>query len=119
VNEAMLCGCVVIASNKVGAVGDLISPGRTGFVYPCGDRSALAEALRHAFAEPGNLTQIREAAANRIRQWSPRASAAALRDAIVRAAAGSGSASASRRGSGDPVDPIVREAAPAHVERRV
>jgi len=118
VNEAMLCGCVVIASNKVGAVRDLISPGRTGFVYPCGDRSALAEALRHAFAEPGNLTQIREAAANRIRQWSPRASAAALRDAIVGAVEGSTSPKTSLHRSGDTADPVLKAKTPVHVGRR-
>src|SRR6266481_8619517 len=106
VNEAMLCGCVVIASDKVGAVRDLILPGRTGFVYPCGDRRALAAALRNAFAEPARLTQIGQAASIRIGQWSPRASAAAFRDAVVRVTADR--AQVSQRGSGDTVDPAFK-----------
>ena len=89
VNEAMLCGCVVIASDKVGAVRDLVFDGRTGYVFPCGDTRALAAALRDAFADPVKLSTIRQAAGNRIAQWSPRASADALTEAIVRAAAGS------------------------------
>jgi glycosyltransferase involved in cell wall biosynthesis len=106
VNEAMLCGCVVIASDQVGAVRDLIFPGRTGYVYPCGDTGALARTLRDAFADPAKLAEIRGAAGNRIREWSPRASAAAMTAAIVRAAAGS--ARVSRQGKGDAVDPAFK-----------
>ena len=101
VNEAMLCGCVVIASDKVGALRDLIFPGRTGYVYPCGDTRALAAALRGAFADPSRLSEIGQAAGRRIEQWSPRASAAALTEAIVRTVAGS---QVSRQGNGDAVD---------------
>ena len=43
VNEAMLCGCPVVASDRVGAVRDLITHGKTGYVYPCDDTNALAE----------------------------------------------------------------------------
>jgi glycosyltransferase involved in cell wall biosynthesis len=102
VNEAMLCGCAVIASDKVGAVRDLIFPGRTGYVYPCGNTRALARALCDAFADPAKLAEIGQAAGNRIAQWSPRASASAIRDAIVRTAVGA--AQASRHGTGDTVD---------------
>jgi glycosyltransferase involved in cell wall biosynthesis len=101
VNEAMLCGCVVIASDRVGAVRDLIFPGRTGYVYPCGDTRALATTLRHASADPSKLADIGLAAGRRIAEWSPRASAAAMTEVIVRAA---GSTQVSRRGNGDAVD---------------
>jgi len=102
VNEAMLCGCAVIASDKVGAVRDLIFPGRTGYVYPCRNTRGLARALCDAFADPAKLAEIGQAAGNRIAQWSPRASASAIRDAIVRTAVGA--AQASRHGTGDTVD---------------
>src|SRR4029077_8084461 len=82
VNEAMLCGCAVIASDKVGAVRDLIFPGRTGYVYPCRNTRGLARALCDAFADPAKLAEIGQAAGNRIAQWSPRASASAIRAAI-------------------------------------
>ena len=93
VNEAMLCGCVVIASDKVGAVRDLISPGRTGYVYPCGDTRALASALRDAFAHPTRLAEIGQAAADRISRWSPRATADAIVAAVGRVVTGSAPAS--------------------------
>ena len=91
----------LIASDKVGAVRDLIFPGRTGYVYPCGDTRALSAALRQAFADPTRLSEIGQAAGRRIEQWSPRASAAALTEAIVRTVAGS---QVSRQGNGDAVD---------------
>jgi hypothetical protein len=66
----------------------------------------LARTLRDAFADPAKLAEIRGAAGNRIREWSPRASAAAMTAAIVRAAAGS--ARVSRQGKGDAVDPAFK-----------
>jgi len=101
VNEAMLCGCVVIASDRVGAVRDLIFPGRTGYVYPCGDTQALSAALSEAFADPSRLSEMGQTAGRRIEQWSPGASATAVIGAIVRIAAGS---QVSRLGKGDAVD---------------
>jgi len=45
-NEAMLQGTPVIASDAVGAAaGGLVLDGRTGFVVPAGDASALAARL--------------------------------------------------------------------------
>lgn len=85
VNEAMLCGSVVIASDKVGAVGDLVVEGRTGFVYPCGNIQALASAIRQIFAEDSTLCVIADRARSQIRSWSPQASVAALVEGIARA----------------------------------
>src|SRR5208283_2027572 len=45
VNEAMLCGCPAIVSDRVGAGGDLISAGQTGHVFPCGNVDDLAGLL--------------------------------------------------------------------------
>jgi glycosyltransferase involved in cell wall biosynthesis len=85
VNEAMLCGCAVVASDKVGAIRDLIAPGKTGFVYPCGDESVLAAVLQQAFADPTRLSNIREAALARMQGWSQSTCVAALVEAIARA----------------------------------
>ena len=85
VNEAMLCGCVVVASDRVGACQDLIVPNVTGFVFGCGNVQSLAGFLRDIFAKP-NLSEISTAARTQMRNWSPQASAAALVDAIYRAA---------------------------------
>ena len=45
VNEAMACGLPAIVSDQVGCVPDLIRPGETGEIFPCGDVERLAEKL--------------------------------------------------------------------------
>ncbi len=70
VNEAMLCGCPVIASDRVGARLDLIREGETGFVYPMGDIDMLSAVLRHALSS-GRLKQMGAAARDRMSAWSP------------------------------------------------
>ncbi|HUF47144.1 MAG TPA: glycosyltransferase family 4 protein [Vicinamibacterales bacterium] len=45
-NEAMSCGVPIIVSDGVGAGRDLTDGRRTGLVYPAGDTSALAAAVR-------------------------------------------------------------------------
>ena len=72
VNEAMLCGCGVVASDHVGAAGDLITHGKTGFVYPCGDVKALAAILGEAVADPVRLLEMGRAAKRRLESWSPK-----------------------------------------------
>src|SRR5579872_794933 len=78
VNESMLCGCPVIASDRVGAVRDLIAHGETGYVYPCGDTTVLAKTMRDALQDPNSLASIQTNALAKIRTWSPQASAEAL-----------------------------------------
>jgi glycosyltransferase involved in cell wall biosynthesis len=82
VNEAMCCGCPVIASDRVGAVGDLVVPGRTGFVYPCGDTAALAGILKEAIADPARLETLRRGALTRMQSWSPAQNIAATVEAL-------------------------------------
>lgn len=72
VNEAMLCGCPVAVSDRVGARYDLVRPGETGFIFPCGDVGALAAILREALLEPARLAQMGNAARERMETWSPR-----------------------------------------------
>jgi glycosyltransferase involved in cell wall biosynthesis len=71
VNEAMCCGCPVIVSDRVGAAGDLVVSGRTGFVYPCGDTAALAGILKEVIAVPARLETLRRGALTRMQSWSP------------------------------------------------
>ncbi len=92
VNESMLCGCPVVASDRVGAVRDLITPGATGFVFPCGDTDALAAQLQDALGDPARLDSIRQNALQRISSWTPQVSVEALVDAIERAVSRSGNA---------------------------
>jgi len=85
VNEAMCCGCPVAASDRVGAARDLITHGRTGFVYPCGDVDALAALLRQAIADPTKLSDMGRAARARMESWSPRENIEATLAAVARA----------------------------------
>jgi glycosyltransferase involved in cell wall biosynthesis len=45
VNEALACGCPVVATDAVGAAVDLVRDGVDGWVVPAGDVDALARAL--------------------------------------------------------------------------
>ena len=72
VNEAMLCGCPVVASDRVGAGRDLIQNGRTGFVYPCGDQRQLATLLRRLAANDPAPSELGRLARIRMQSWSPR-----------------------------------------------
>jgi glycosyltransferase involved in cell wall biosynthesis len=85
VNEAMLCGCPVAASDHVGAARDLIEHGRTGFVYPCGDIDALAGILGQALENRSRLSEIGRRARARMESWSPRENIDATAEAISRA----------------------------------
>src|SRR5712672_605121 len=85
VNEAMLCGCVVVASDKVGACQDLIVPNVTGFVFGCGNVQSLAGFLRDIFAKSNSVHDIAVRARTRMQTWSPQVSAAALVAAVVQA----------------------------------
>ncbi|MEA5419437.1 glycosyltransferase family 4 protein [Spirulina sp. CCNP1310] len=83
VNEAMLCGCGVVVSDRVGA-RELVEPGKTGAIYPCGDRPALKAVLQDLLADPPRLRQMGQAARERMAQWSPRQNVAAQGEAIAR-----------------------------------
>ena len=85
VNEAMLCGCPVVASDRVGAARDLVIPNHNGLVYPCGDVEALAALLRKLLAERTTLVAMRENARQRLATWSPRENVAATVDAFAHA----------------------------------
>jgi len=83
--EAMLCGCPVILSDKIRGRFDLVRPGQTGFVYPCGDVDALAQTLRCALMDRDKLNQLSQAARERMQLWSPKENVQAVICAIDRA----------------------------------
>jgi glycosyltransferase involved in cell wall biosynthesis len=71
VNEAMLCGCPAVVSDRVGAGYDLIVSGQNGFVFPFGDIDALAKILRETLTVPSRLRELGDAARRRMQTWSP------------------------------------------------
>ena len=85
VNEAMLCGCPVIASNSVGAGRDLIVPIDPSFIFPCGDVSTLGTLLRRVLLDRSDLAKFQTPAGERMKTWSPREYIAATLGAVERA----------------------------------
>jgi glycosyltransferase involved in cell wall biosynthesis len=70
VNEAMLCGCPVIVSDRVGARFDLVKEGETGFTFPSGNVEALAAVLRRAVNDQAELRRMGKAGRDRMASWS-------------------------------------------------
>ena len=68
VNEAMASGLPVVVSDQVGCHPDLVAQGVTGYVYPCGDTSALAAHMHTMCAAPGAAFLMGQAACQRVRQ---------------------------------------------------
>lgn len=83
--EAMLCGCPTILSDKIRGRLELVRPGHTGFIYPCGNVDALAEILRAALADRQKLKQMGRAAEKVMETWSPRENVEAHVQAIEKA----------------------------------
>ena len=71
VNEAMICGCPALVSDRVGAKYDLVQEGITGGVFPCGDVDALASAIRSLLSNRPRLAQMSAAARERLKSWTP------------------------------------------------
>jgi len=82
--EAMLCGCPVVLSDEIRGRFDLVSEGRTGFIYPCGDVDALAGILAAALRDRAKLAELSRAAVGRMETWSPREHVDALVLAVQR-----------------------------------
>ena len=82
VNEASLCGCAVVSSDRVGAARDLIIPVNPSLVYPCGDVAALATLLRKLISDRGRLRDLGEAARKRMASWSPNETTVGMVDAV-------------------------------------
>jgi glycosyltransferase involved in cell wall biosynthesis len=87
VNEAMLCGCAIAVSDRVGAGYDLVRPGVNGFVFPCGNADALADILREILPARQRLHEMGEAARARMETWSYRENIEALVEAFEKAQA--------------------------------
>jgi glycosyltransferase involved in cell wall biosynthesis len=85
VNEAMLCGCPVIASDCVGAARDLIAPVCPEFVFRCGDIETLAALFSKIARDPALLQRVRQLGLAHLQTWTPQRNVAATVDAVRRA----------------------------------
>jgi glycosyltransferase involved in cell wall biosynthesis len=82
INEAMAAGLPVIASDAVGCVPDLITPGVTGDRFPTGDVDALAAALRALIDDPTRGPRMAAGAVARISEYSAGRAAAGVMEAV-------------------------------------
>jgi glycosyltransferase involved in cell wall biosynthesis len=82
VNEAMLCGCPAIVSDRVGAKYDLVREGETGSIFPCGNVDALAQILRSLLADCPRLAQMSAASRERMKSWTPELNVEAFAQAV-------------------------------------
>lgn len=86
VNEAMACGLPVVASNRVGATGDLVRDGENGFIFPAGNARALAELLDRIVGDDELRARMAARSREIIAGWSFDADVAAVRQALARSA---------------------------------
>jgi glycosyltransferase involved in cell wall biosynthesis len=70
VNEAMCLQKPVIVSTHVGCAQDLVHPGENGLIFPAGDISALADALRDALSDSSQLQRWGEKSREIIQNYS-------------------------------------------------
>jgi len=68
--EAMVCGCPVVISDEIRGRFELVQPGKTGFVFPCGNVDELAEILRKVLPDKVALKSLSDAARVRMETWS-------------------------------------------------
>jgi glycosyltransferase involved in cell wall biosynthesis len=85
VNEAMLCGCPVVVSDRVGARFDLVKENETGFVYPVGDVETLGALLIRALQCRDRLKHMGRTAQQKMDQWSPQRYVQSFVDAVQKA----------------------------------
>lgn len=82
VNEASLCGCAAVASDRVGSARDLIATVDPGLVYPCGDVEALSTLLSKLTRDPERVRELGRAARRRLAEWSPEDTVAGTVEAV-------------------------------------
>jgi glycosyltransferase involved in cell wall biosynthesis len=83
VNEVMNAARPVILSDDVGCQPDLVCDGVEGFVFPVGNVTALAEALRKVIDTPGLAQRMGEEALTKIQTWGFERDLVGLRAALA------------------------------------
>jgi glycosyltransferase involved in cell wall biosynthesis len=85
VNEAMATGTLPVVSDHVGAASDLVDG--IGEVFPCGDVTALTEALRRALRRLGD-PELSDQVRRRVARYSIEIAAAGFEEAALAAVRG-------------------------------
>lgn len=69
INEAMACGCAIIASDKCGCAEDLVKNEANGYIVKSDDGNDLAKKMNY-FVETQQLELMKKASLNIIKDWS-------------------------------------------------
>ncbi|PYU79262.1 MAG: glycosyltransferase family 1 protein [Acidobacteria bacterium] len=80
--EAMLCGLPVVLSDQIRGRFDLVRPGETGDIFPCGDINALAASIQKLLSSAVALAEMKLNALRRMATWSPQENVGATVEAI-------------------------------------
>ena len=84
VNECMNQGCVVIATDSVGAAaGGLVEDGKTGFIVPERDPEKLAQAIEKLIKDKELMETLSQNAKNKIASWDYDKMAEGFREAVA------------------------------------
>jgi glycosyltransferase involved in cell wall biosynthesis len=83
VNEAMACGCPVIASEVAGCVPDLVEDGITGKIVPPHDAPQLASNMEYLAVHEDVRSRMSTQATQRIAAYSPEACAEGIAKAVL------------------------------------
>jgi len=68
INEAAAAGLAIVASEVVGAAAEIVRDGVNGRLFPCGDLTALVDALRDITA-PGRIATLKSATRGVLDDW--------------------------------------------------
>lgn len=69
--EAMWTGLPVILSDAVLGRLEMIDPGKSGYIYPCGDLDALAAILRNTLGNRALLEELKAGVGEQMKSWTP------------------------------------------------
>src|SRR5258708_2456818 len=69
--EAMWTGVPVVLSDAVLGRLDMIDPGKSGYIYPCGDLEALAAILRNTLGNRARLEELKAGVRQQMKSWTP------------------------------------------------
>lgn len=83
-NEAMLFGLPVLATNAVGATHDLVEEGKNGYVFDVGDVDGLAGHLRHLIGSAETRHRFGIHSETVVRRYSYDVCVQGIRDALAR-----------------------------------
>lgn len=68
--EAMWTDLPVVLSDAVLGRLDMINPGKSGYIYPCGDVDALAAILRNTLGNRGLLDDLKAGVHQQMKSWT-------------------------------------------------